>query len=276
MKPVQAYTPIIDPADWHELQAWVDSRGRGKGKSRGQSLLSAMDVLYCECGSVMASHKGPESIRDGYRCNRKVAMPGKHAGSCIVAALSLDKHVADRIFARLRHAADDEDTMIMLLEATRRFGKLTEAPEKAGERASLVAERADALRALEELYEDRAEGGYSGPVGRKHFLKAEAAANFRLQGAEERLVELETAANPTLPIDAWMPQDPGADPTGPDSWWGKADLADRRAFVKLFVDRIVIKKAAKYAGTGVPIASRVTMTFATIQDDSPEDQDDTA
>ncbi|MFE5621737.1 recombinase family protein [Streptomyces virginiae] len=270
MRPVMAYEPIIPPEEWHELQEWMDGRGRGKGLSRGQAVLTSMDILECECGSVMTSKKGPDAVKDSYRCRRRKPMAGQHEGGVDVSQAAADKYVAERIFNAIRHAEDDEDVLIMLLEATRRFGKLTEAPETAGERASLVAERADALRALEELYEDRAAGGYSGAVGRKHFLKAEAAATFRMQGAEERLAELEAASNPMLPIDQWMPADPNVDPTGPDSWWGMADVASRRAFVKLFIDRVTVHKTPppppgrKRAGQSTPVHQRVTVTFASL------------
>lgn len=268
--------PIIEPAEWHELQEWLQGRGRGKGLSRGQAVLSAMDTLFCECGNVMTSKKGDMPVKDSYRCRRRKALPGQHEGDCNVSQAALDKFVAGRIFARLRQAEHDEETLAMLWEAARRFGKLTESPEKSGERASLVAERADAMNALEELYEDRAAGSYSGPVGRKHFRKAEAALTLRLQGAEERLTELEAAEAPTLPLDQWFPEDPGADPTGPGSWWDAASVEDKRAFVKLFVERVEVKKAARWAGQSYPIEERASVTFVRPKDDDDDAQDDEA
>jgi len=265
--------PIIAPGEWHELQEWLQGRGRGKGLSRGQSVLSAMEVLFCECGSTMTSKKGDVPVKDSYRCRRRKRLPGQHEGDCNVSAHALDNYVAGRIFARIKTAEGDEETLALLWEAARRFGKLTEAPEKSGERASLVAERADAMHALEELYEDRAEGGYSGAIGRKHFLKAEAAAQLRVQGAEERLSELEAAASPILPIQEWMPEDPGADPIGPGSWWAKAAVDEKRAFVKLFVERVTVRKAARWAGQGVPIEQRASVTFVRPQDDDDDTQD---
>jgi DNA invertase Pin-like site-specific DNA recombinase len=270
--------PIIPPAEWHELQAWLDGRGRGKGLSRGQALLSAMDRLYCECGAVMTSKKDENPVKDSYRCRRQKVMPvdapGWHSGECNVSQAALDKFVAERIFNRIRHAEGDEETLAMLWEAARRFGKLTESPEKAGERASLVAERADALQALEELYDDRAEGGFVGPVGRKHFRKQEATLQLRLQGAEERLAELAAGDAPILPLESWFPEDPDADPTGPDSWWGKADVSDRREFVALFVDKITVRKSTAGKGKSTPIEQRATIEFARPQTDDGDQDDD--
>lgn len=262
--------PIVPPAEWHEMQEWLASRGRGKGLSRGKAVLSAMDRLFCECGSIMTSKRGDDPMKHAYRCRRRKALPGQHEGTCNIAQYALDRHVAERIYNRIRHAENDEDTMAILWEAARRFGKLTEAPETAGERASLVAARADALQALEELYEDRAEGAYSGPVGRKHFRKAEAAASLRLRGAEERLAELAAHDSPVLPLEQWFPEDPDADPVGADSWWGRAGVDDRRAFVQLFVDKIIVSKARGGRGRGTPINERVKIVFATPQREDDE------
>ncbi|AXU13752.1 hypothetical protein DYH53_26610 [Klebsiella pneumoniae subsp. pneumoniae] len=267
--------PIIEPAEWYELQAWLDGRGRGKGLSRGQAILSAMDKLYCECGAVMTSKRGEESIKDSYRCRRRKVVdpsaPGQHEGTCNVSMAALDKFVAERIFNKIRHAEGDEETLALLWEAARRFGKLTEAPEKSGERANLVAERADALNALEELYEDRAAGAYDGPVGRKHFRKQQAALTLRQQGAEERLAELEAAEAPKLPLDQWFPEDADADPTGPKSWWGRASVDDKRVFVGLFVDKIVVTKSTTGRGQGTPIEKRASITWAKPPTDDDED-----
>ncbi len=263
--------PIIPPAEWHELQEWLQGRGRGKGLSRGKSVLSAMERLYCECTNTMTSKKEENSVKDSYRCRRRKALPGQHEGDCTISMAALDKHVADKVFARIKTAEGDEETLAMLWEATRRFGKLTEAPETSGERASLVAERADAAQALEELYEDRAAGSYGGPIGRKHFRKAEAAATLRLQGAEERLTELEANDAPVLPIRQWVPEDPNLDPTGKGSWWHAATVEDKRVFVELFVDRITVIKAPTGKGAGTPVEDRVTITFATPPKDEDED-----
>jgi DNA invertase Pin-like site-specific DNA recombinase len=261
--------PILPPDEWHDLQGWLDGRGRGKGLSRGQALLSAMGRLYCECGANGSGHKAG-SIGATYRCTRRRKLPGQHEGGNTVNMAALDQYVAGRIMARIGTADhEDEATLAMLWEATRRFGKLTEAPETTGERASLLSERHDALGALNELYEDRAAGGYGGAIGRKHFLKAEAAATARLQGAEARLAELDQAQNPIMPIGEWLGE-PGTDPTGPDSWWGRSAMPERRAFVALFIDRIEILRNPS-AGAQTPVEQRVRLTWAT-----PEETEDEA
>jgi hypothetical protein len=248
-----------------------------------------MEVLYCHGSGVIDPETGygngstmSGNLREGEgahkssyacKCPRRI-----HDGSsCSITMHHLDPFIAGRIFARVA-AVDpgdptDDDTVALLWEAARRWGKLTEKPEKAGQRAELLAERADAVRALEDMYEDRRAGGYKGPMGRRAFLDEEATHTLRMEGAEERLRELDEATNPKLPTGEWLGE-PGSDPLGPDSWWANADMADRRAMVKLFIDRIEIIKLPK--GTNRPgrvpdVKSRVIIHWAQPQDDAQEE-----
>ncbi|MER5638335.1 recombinase family protein [Kitasatospora sp. NPDC002227] len=262
MLPLQIYEAIIPPVEWYELQEWLDGRGRGKGLSRGESLLSAMEVLYCECGSVKTSHAdSAKAVKRSYRCRRRKRLPGQHAGECTVSQAALDDHVARSIFELLREVEHDHEALAVLAEATRRFGVATESPERSRERATLVAERADAVRALEELYDDRKAGGFRGDIGRRRFVTEEAALLHLLEAAEARIAVLEEAATPVIPIAEWLPEDPAADPIGPGSWWESAPLAERRKFVKLFVDRITVSKAPERGGRA-PVHQRVEIEFA--------------
>src|SRR5690606_22407498 len=211
--------PIIPPAEWFELQEWLDGRGRGKGQYRGQSLLSAMGVLYCHGdgtidpetgygnGSTMSGNmrEGEAAKRATYSC--KCPKPIHGGSSCSITMHNLDRYIAGRIMARISTADPtdpDDDTTALLYEAARRWGRLTEAPELGAQRGELLAERADAVRALEELYEDKRNGGYRSPMGRKAFLEEEAAHTLRMEGAEERLAELDAAASPVLPVEEWL------------------------------------------------------------------------
>ena len=129
------------------------------------------------------------------------------------------------------------------------------------------------MRGLEELYADKKAGGYKGVMGRRAFLDEEAALTLRMEGAEERLASLDAAANPKLPTGEWLGE-PGSDPLGPDSWWAHADLADRREFIKLFIDRIeVIKlpKGAQRPGRVPDVKSRVIIHWAKPQADEDEE-----
>ncbi|WP_245984528.1 recombinase family protein [Streptomyces tateyamensis] len=265
MLPLQIYEAIIPPEDWHELQEWLDGRGRGKGLSRGESLLSAMGVLFCECGAVKTSHADAKPVKRSYRCRRRKVLPGQHTGDCTISQAALDDHVGRSIFALLREVEHDHEALAVLAEATRRFGVANESPERSRERATLVAERADAVRALEELYDDRKAGGFRGDIGRRRFIAEESALLNLLEAAEARIAVLEEAATPVIPIAEWLPEDPEVDPIGPGSWWNSAPLDERRKFVKLFVDRITVSKSKERGGRG-PVHERVNIDFAKRQE----------
>ncbi|GAA1992008.1 recombinase family protein [Kitasatospora viridis] len=266
MLPLQRHEPIIPSADWHELQTWLDSRGRGKGLSRGQSLLSAMDVLFCECGSVKTSHAdSAKPVKRSYRCRRRKVQPGQHLGECTISQAALDDHVARSIFALLREVEHDHEALAVLAEATRRFGVATESPERARERAALIADRADAARALEELYDDRKAGGFRSDIGRRRFIAEEDALVNLLEATEARLAVLEEAITPVIPIGEWLPEDPAVDPIGPGSWWHGTPIDGQRTFVRLFVDRITVSKSEQRGGRG-PVHQRVRIDFAKRQE----------
>ncbi|MET8220635.1 recombinase family protein [Streptomyces hirsutus] len=274
MEPIRFAAPIIEPSEWYELQTWLESRGRGRGLARQSSLLSGLRTLdgaalfTCECARPMGSLNSGSANghRANYRCTRARGgeYPGEHTGGNTIVQEYIDDYVAQRIFAKIRAAEDDPATLLMIAEATRRFGIVNEAAETSQERARLITERADTARALEELYEDRAAGAYSGTIGAKHFRKSQATLNTRLEGIEGRLRELGETTAPILPISAWMPDDPDADPIGPGSWWHGATLEERRAFVELFVQRITVRKATRRGGrTWVEsdTAARVSVEF---------------
>ncbi|TSB19185.1 recombinase family protein [Streptomyces benahoarensis] len=261
MKPIVTYPPIIPPDEWHELQEWLDGRGQGKGLSRGHALLSAMEALFCECDAFMTSHRATTPNKGSYRCRRRRALPGQHEGDCTISQKTLDQYVARRIFALIQSAEEDPETADILAEATRRYAAQTEDPELTGERRSLLAERADARQALEELYDREEAGDYDDPVGRRRFRERKARLLGVMERTEARLSELESAATPALPIHLWLaPGAPAVDPIGPGSWWDTAPIEDKRAFVKLFIERITISKSAG-PGKSSPVETRTRIQF---------------
>ncbi|WP_411574093.1 recombinase family protein [Streptomyces fradiae] len=273
MEPVRAYPPVITPDDWHELQKWLDGRGQGKGLSRGQALLTAMDILFCDCGAVMTSHRAAVAMKAAYRCRRRKVLPGQHEGDCTVSMKALDLYVARRIFALIQTAEDDPETAVILAEAARRYTAQTEQPEISGERRSLLTERADAKQALEELYDREEAGDYDDPVGRRRFRERKERLLGRMEGAEARLAELEEASTPTLPIHLWLPMGAGdVDPVGEGSWWAAATIQERRDFVKLFVARITVTKATG-AGKSTPVERRATVEFVQPEQSADEAED---
>lgn len=281
-EPIKFCEPIIPPAEWYELQAWLETRDRGRGLARGTSLLSGLRtpesdaVTQCECGRPFGSlNVTSKTSNPAYRCTRPRGgeYPGQHTGGVTIAQEYADEYVARRIFALIQAAERDADAGDVMREAARRFGSLSEPAETAQERRALVAERADAVRALEELYDERDEGGFRSAIGRRRFLKAETAANDRLEATEHRLAALGESDVPVLPLRQWLPDSPDVDPIGPGSWWHQATLEERRAFVVLFVERITVRKGTIRGGRrndplafARQVAERMTITWAQAPD----------
>lgn len=254
---------ILPPVEWYELQEWLDGRGRGKGLTRGEYLLTAMEMLFCECGAVMVGHAS--GTKSSYHCKRRKPAPDQHTGTVTIHVGNLDNYVAGRVFGLLATAAaadpaeDDQEVMAIISEATRRFGQRREAPLVINERRTLVAERAEASKALSELYDDREAGVYNNPVGRQRFRDSVARYTTQIQAAEDRLTQLDALDTPSLPITEWLAE-PGTDPLGPGSWWHGASMSERREFLKLWIDRITISKAD---GLRIDVAERTEITWAT-------------
>lgn len=249
-EPVTAWEPILAPADWWQLQEWIKVRSARKWDGTSRNLLTSIGLLHCECGRSMKSSAAVRSdVRQSmYRCSRPTGMeiPGQHKGTSAVSQPLLDDYVARRIFAIIGAAEDDDDALLILQAAQKRFGESTEAPETAQERAALVGDRADAARALETLYD--MQPSYMGnEIGRRRFAKAVSDQEARMAAAEERIAALAAMDTPELPIASWLERDTydedDGDSIGPGTSWAKADLNARRDLAKLFITRVVVRKA---------------------------------
>jgi DNA invertase Pin-like site-specific DNA recombinase len=249
-RPLMLCEPIIPVAEWYELQKWLDGRGQGVGVARNTTLCSGLRtaentaVLTCVCGRPMSGlTSGPKPV---YRCSRGSSVPsvpGEHTGRNAVMQSHLDDFVARAIFALIQDATADDPqpgTLAIVTEAAKVFASRLEAPETASERTALVAERADAQRALDDLYDDLEAGLYEGRTGRERFKAAKGRIDGRLVAAGARLSELAEPGTVDLPLDEWLYPGEGGDPIGKGSWWHGTPLEDRRAFVALFVRRITI------------------------------------
>lgn len=274
-EPLRFADPIIPPDEWYELQAWVATRGRGRGRSYGQTLLSGLrtpdgtSILVCECARTMCAASNAQGRKSpSYTCSRKPggALPGEHSGGNAVVQSALNEYVARCVFALIQTGEEDPETADVIREATRRFGAFNEPVSTAQERSLLLAERADAVRGLEELYDERDAGGFRSEIGRRRFLKSESTLTARMESAEARLRDIGEASSPSLPLNVWLPADSDADPMGEGSWWHSASVTDRREFIALFVDRVVITKAASRGRYG-RIEDRVSIEFVHERED---------
>ncbi|MFC7814323.1 recombinase family protein [Streptomyces sp. NPDC057367] len=273
-RPETVCDPIIPPAQWFVIRDWLLGRGQGEGVARGTSLLSGLRsaprkaVLTCECGRPQsAQNSGAKPI---YRCTRgtTVASNGEHSGLNRVMQTHLDDHVARRIFAviaSVESGAATDDELEIVAEATRVFSRGIENPETAAERTEVVTERADALSARDELYDDKDADLYPGEYGKKRFREKLARIEARIRAADTRLEELADPETIELPLSAWLEGADDGDPLGKGSWWATAELADRRKFVELFVRRITVKATDNpHAGRvrgGYNVAPRIVLEF---------------
>ncbi|MET7705736.1 recombinase family protein [Micromonospora sp. NPDC005413] len=260
--PVVAHPEIVAPTDWFALQARLTgATHKTPYAAPAPSLLSAL-LLFCECGSPKSSHRNERlSYYSVYACTRVhgLAQPGQHSGGCTISQRSLDDYVARRIFALIATAEDDPETLDVLAEATRLFGLASIDPAAAAQRGAVAGELDEAKRSLDELYDDRAAGAYGSEIGQRRFRAAAQSLDARIVALTARLTEIDAAATPTLPIEQWLAE-PGDDPIGPGSWWAGASLAERRAFVAIFVRRITITKAPA-RGYRPSIESRVSVDW---------------
>lgn len=262
-EPIVVGDAILPLAEWFEIRDWVMGRSTQRGAARGTTLLSGLGVLFCECGRPMASRTAAGTVKvAGYRCTRpwgKVA-PGQHEGGNNIAQGALDEYVVRRIFARM--SDDSEDTLALLAIAGERLAKLTEAPETRAERSALTAERADATRALEQLYDDLRHSIYDGEVGRARFLSEKSALEARMAALDLKIREIGDVRARPVSVDAWT--NGANDPMGEGSWWATADTEDRRMFVSLFVDRVTVAKAKHRGGRNLEAQAhvRASLVFA--------------
>ncbi|MFI9760583.1 recombinase family protein [Streptomyces sp. NPDC051963] len=247
--PVQTYEPIVSPESWYRVQDWVEERHPGGGDWQGQpsGILSAMKLLYCECGTYM-THDGTGSKKH-YRCRRRTVMPDQHRGDVTIGAKGIEEYLARQVLAVVATSQGDQATKSVLATALARYAheqEQQESPQVTEERDWLLAERAN-LR--HERQQQRAEE------------RQERELAERMRALDARIAELGNSERVELPRSTWLPHN-GTDPIGPGSWWNQATRDDKRAFFRFFLDRVEVRKAYRHAGQGVPTESRVSITWA--------------
>ncbi|MGW4072611.1 recombinase family protein [Streptomyces asiaticus] len=271
-EPIIIGEALIPQRRFFEAQDWLAGRGRGnRGGTPSKYLLTAMERFYCECGRPMTGSG------DVYKCSRPagVVEEGTHEGGSTIQRADVDYYVASRIMAVITNAdADDPETLDILTEATVRLARRNESPEIRSERAALLGERSDIVRSIEQLYSDLRMGIYDGQIGRQQFLADKSSLEGRLRAVDARIVVVGDSDLPPLPIEEWADSEDG-NPLGPDSWWARADVEDRRMLVELFVDRVTVAKAKERGGTDrtCRVEDRVTVVMASSPADADEESE---
>ncbi|MCZ0980162.1 recombinase family protein [Streptomyces diastatochromogenes] len=285
-RPVMICKPIIPPAEWYQLQDWLNGRGPGEGLARGESLLSGLrdaekkPVSVCECNRPLKGlNSGPKPVYKCTRATQAVPAEGEHETGNSAMQSHIDDFVARKVFALIQDATRSDpqpETVLAVRAATMVFSQAKEDPKTAAERHELKAERDDAQRAIDELYDALDAGLYEGPVGRERFLKRKVNIEGRLERVKTRLESLSAPETVELPLEAWLHNDgDSTDALGEGSWWASVGLDERRKLIAMFVHRVTIKKAATaHAGRvrgGYKIDNRVAVEFVRpVKAEAPE------
>jgi hypothetical protein len=261
--PLKAHEGIVPTEEWWRLQDVLNGRTPHIVKQGGRSvpsLLGSAGMLFCGvCGSTMVTDK--RAGKPLYRCNRAMhgAVPG-HGGLAINMDVT-DDVVARTVWSRLTALdPEDPDDLDLLAEASRRFATQADTGERQAELAAAQAELEHVREALRTLYADRQAGLYSGSVGDSMFYESVRRLTAHETRTTQRVEDLQAAETGAVAIPSeWT--DPEGDPLEPDSTWGKWDLATRREFLALFVDRVSVAKSVG-RGRNANTAERVTVHWA--------------
>ncbi|MEU9113026.1 recombinase family protein [Streptomyces sp. NPDC048483] len=268
-RPVESHEAIIPADEWWKLQDVLDGRTKTVVRSgrRVPTLLAGHGLLFCDvCGSVMVTDKRSGKLY--YKCNRAGGVVPGHGG-LVISMGGADDEVARRVWARLT-AMDpsDEDDREWLAEAARRFAHQQDTSERETEHAAARSELDHVRESLRVLYQDRQEGLYAGPVGTNMFRESVERLTAHEQRTQERLNELEAAADVAAAIPGeWTTVDGG--PIGEGSPWAAWDLQEKREFLALFIDSVRIAKSVG-RGRNANTCDRVLVRWAEL----PQKDDD--
>ncbi|MGO4422563.1 hypothetical protein AB4Z54_28625, partial [Streptomyces sp. MCAF7] len=240
-QPIRPHEGFMEPRDWYDLQKVLDGRTpKRKDRAGKLSLLGSWGITFCgRCDSAMTTAYSAGL----YNCNLRRTVGDVPAHSLRVTMGALDNVVATRVWARVT-ALDpaDKGDAELLVAAAERFAVQAANPEAAEELAEQEAQLEHVQRSLQELYKDRSEGLYEGPTGQQAFRDTVKKYQAHEAVCTARVAELKEAAvsSTALPLNDWV-TDEGGNPFGEDGVWSRWDVHERRSFLALFVDRVVVK-----------------------------------
>lgn len=240
-QPIRPHEGFMEPKDWFDLQKVLDGRTpKRKGRSGKLSLLGSWGITFCgRCKSAMTTAYATEH----YCCNLRRAVGDVPKHVVRITMRALDDIVATRVWARVTalDPADEDDTEL-LVAAAERFAAQSADPQAAEELAEQEAQLEHVQRSLKELYDDRDDGLYEGPTGRQAFRDTVKKYQAHEARCAARVAELKEAvvSSTALPLNDWVTDESG-DPFGEGGVWSRWEVHERRSFLALFVDRIIVK-----------------------------------
>ncbi|WP_328742891.1 recombinase family protein [Streptomyces caniferus] len=261
--PVRPHEGFMEPAAWYALQKVLDGRTPKRKNRAGQlSLLGSWGIANCgRCNSGMTNAYSTKT----YTCNLRRSVGSAPRHTLRIGMGALDNAVASQVWARLS-ALDpaDEDDELLLVAAAERFALQAADPAASEELAEQEAQLEHVQQSLAELYEDRDAGLYTGPTGRRSFADTVRKYQAHETRCMEHIARLKesTVSSTQLPLNDWVTDESG-DPFASGSVWSRWSVDERRSFIALFVDRVVVHPAE---GRGYAAAraldDRVTVEWA--------------
>ncbi|MER6485762.1 recombinase family protein [Streptomyces virginiae] len=271
-QPVQAHNGYISPKRWYDLQQTLDGRKRERRMDRTgeMTLLGSWGIARCGvCDSGLTVARAGVG---NYICNLRRTVGDQPKHTLRVQMDQADGIVAERVWARLG-ALDpsDPDDVEWLSAAAERFAVQGNDPEAAAELAEQEAQLLHVQQSISELAEDRE--AYVGPTGRKAFRETMAKYAAHEERCMVRIDELRAAATTSarLPVDEWTESGEG-NPFAPEGVWSRWDVAERRAFLALFIDRVTVSAASSKRGTTYDRSNeRIEIHWAAPRQDEDEE-----
>ncbi|MEU1254764.1 recombinase family protein [Streptomyces chartreusis] len=250
-QPVRPHAGFIEPKRWYDLQAVLDGRKRERNMDRAGTMtfLGSWGILRCgKCRSGMTV----SNVDQTYVCNlrRSVGDVPKHVTR--IAMEDTNSVVAARLWAKVATLdPEDDDDVALLAAAAERFAVQGADPEAAAELAEQEAQLLHVQASMKELYQDRKDGLYEGVTGRQAFRETILKYQQHEARCTARIDELKAAATTAtrLPLDEWAADTEHGDPMEPGGLWERWDVADKRAFLSLFADEVVVNPNTTRRGT---------------------------
>jgi DNA invertase Pin-like site-specific DNA recombinase len=270
-EPVRPHTGFVEPRRWYALQALLDGRKPATHRDRTgeRTLLGSWGVLCCsrcKSGMTVARTSGT------YVCNlnRSVGKEPRHVLRMMMS--HADRIIAERVWARLgaMDPSTPEDAE-WLAAAAARYAVQGSDPEAAEELAEQEAQLEHVQQSIKELTEDR--DAYVGPTARKAFRDTLAKYAAHEERCSARIAELTASATTSarLPVDEWYDAGDG-DPFAKEGVWSRWGVDEKRSFIALFVDRVLVSSAAGKSGPPAELADqRIEIEWAALPDEDDEE-----
>lgn len=277
-QPMHVHDQLITPAEWYILQEKLGASGRKfrEAPTGTTHLLSGWNFLVCECEANHTHSGDTVGKKPAYRCSRSAEarrLMGGHKANSVLQGDS-DDFVARRVFDRMLNLnPENPDDGALIAETAKRFTRQVDTSGAAQELREWKAQLTHTEESLSQIYSDQRAGLYAGKIGRTAFAEAVSAMQKTEAACRAKIRELEGKQMEAiaLPIDEWF--QPGTDPIGKGSVWASWGITEKREFLSLWLDRVVVHQGPA-DGSRVPVSERLELVWATPEDDGEEESEE--